>query len=183
MAIEHEWVRNADKKIYWKAHIAADFERNGVSVSENGVGVGGDLFVDFAKMVERIGTSKFFIAPVELRFFEVGPEENNVVRSKVKKISCGNFDTVDYWRDRSIMKQITVEKYVLQEKTSGKFAKCFNDDYCCWKIELVDNIIEATIHDNPLCTDNIDKALRHAVSDERQRKNFDEILVRITYSF
>ena len=94
-----EW--NPDKsstlKTYWKAHVQSDFVNDPSLISGNGVGVGGDLFRDFGKMVAKLGKDKFFVAPVTLSDSDVWPLGDGVVRSKVSKLADGDFAPVEWW--------------------------------------------------------------------------------------
>ena len=82
------------------------------------------------------------------------------------------------------MARTTKHCFVIVQKATGKFLKRYNDSYCCYKVELVENIEDATIHDKSLGNpDKIAKVLRHAIYEESEREGFEEIGVTITYSY
>jgi len=76
-----------------------------------------------------------------------------------------------------------INKYAIRKKGTDLFLKCFNDDYCCYKIELVKDINNATLYEKFFDSEVLNKALSHAISDEFIRKHFEEIPVKITYSY
>ena len=90
-------IAKAKKTLYWKHHLAQHFIEGKAPIKNNGVGAGGDVFLDFDKMADKIGKDKYWVCPVELWDDEVVFMEDNIYRSKVKKIGIGDFGPISYW--------------------------------------------------------------------------------------
>ena len=87
-------MEQVDSCIFWKCHIASDFESGNAPVGNNGVGIGGHCFRDFNDMCSRIDVQRYYAIPVVLFPWEYRDCGDGIVESLVDRMGIGEFSAI-----------------------------------------------------------------------------------------